>query len=148
MSVSQLVKRQEGPQMCLEGPGRCTSTMDALATPQSAHKGEVERAKGRPTTSNGCPTLHEFAKYIIQCPTKIKDVPYAPQKLHSGTSHVSHIEWQRGTALTVSICSAIGHPFYSQSTAAGLSLTSPLQPHGGTSLYPLLKRCGGTSLSL
>jgi hypothetical protein len=94
MSLGQLVKRQESPQMCLEGPSRYISTMDMLATPQSAHKGgriEVETAKGRPTTSKGRPTaskgrptLHDFAKYIMQCPTKIKDVPYTPQSLAVG----------------------------------------------------------------
>jgi hypothetical protein len=94
MSVSQLVKRQEGPQTCLEGPSRYISTMDMLATPQPAHKGEVETAKGRPTTSKGCPTLHDFAKFIMQCPTKIKDIPYTPQSLAVGQatwySHNQH----------------------------------------------------------
>jgi hypothetical protein len=87
MSVSQLVKKQEGPQMCLEGPSRYISTMDMLATPQSVHKGgriEVETVKGRPTTSKGCPTLHDVAKYSMQCPTKIKDIPYTPQSLAVG----------------------------------------------------------------
>jgi hypothetical protein len=98
MSVNQLVKRQEGPQTCLEGPGRCISTMDKLATPQLAHKAEVDTAKGRPTTlkgrpttskghpttSKGRPTLHDFAKYVIQCPTRIKDVPYITQSLAVG----------------------------------------------------------------
>jgi hypothetical protein len=87
MSVCQLGKRREDPQTSWEGPGRCIGTLDMLTTPQSAHKGgsiEVKTVMGRPTTSMGCPTLHDFAKCIMQCPTTIKDIPYTPQSLAVG----------------------------------------------------------------